>query len=87
MHSTWNAEPSMRSLRPTTSAIRPPIPASTSSKISPGAESLGGRSPVSVNPWRLAAVSVLMASMMRDSSPPETMRARGRSSSPGFGDT
>ena len=44
MHSTWNAEPSARSLRPTTSATRPPMPASTSSKIRPGADALGGRS-------------------------------------------
>ena len=36
MHSTWNADPSARSLRPTTSATRPPMPASTSSKIRPG---------------------------------------------------
>ena len=31
-------------MRPTTSATRPPMPASTSSKISPGADALGGRS-------------------------------------------
>ena len=38
MHSTWNADPSARSFRPTTSATRPPMPASTSSKIRPGAD-------------------------------------------------
>ena len=79
--------PERASLRPTTSATRPPMPASTSSKISPGADALGGRSSASLNPWRDVAVSVLMASMTRDSSPPETMRASGRRSSPGFGDT
>ena len=36
---------------------------------------------------RLSAASVFSASMTRDSSPPETMRASGRSSSPGFGET
>jgi hypothetical protein len=41
MQSTWNADPSARNFRPTMSATRPPIPASTSSKIKPGAEALG----------------------------------------------
>ena len=53
----------------------------------PGADALGGRSAASLNPWRVVAVSVLIASMMRESSPPETMRASGRRSSPGFGET
>ena len=63
------------------------MPASTSSKIRPGATPLGGRSAASVHPARDVAVSDLIASISRDSSPPETMRASGRSSSPGFGDT
>ena len=41
----------------------------------------------SLKPCRDVAVSVLIASMMRDSSPPDTIRASGRRSSPGFGDT
>ena len=77
----------MRSLRPTTSAARPPMPASTSSKIMPGADSLGSRSSASLKPRRPAAVSVFTASMIRDSSPPETIRASGRRSSPRLGDT
>ena len=68
------------------SAARPPIPASTSSKINPGAAAPGGRAAVSLNPWREVAVIVLSASITRESSPPETIRASGRSSSPGFGD-
>ena len=63
------------------------MPASTSSKINPGATPLGGRSAASVHPAREVAVSDLIASISRDSSPPETMRASGLSSSPGFGDT
>ncbi len=58
---------------PTTSATAPPMPASTSSKIS-------------VLPGASVDASVLSASMMRDSSPPEAMRASGRTSSPGFGE-
>ena len=34
MQSTWNRSPSARSVAPTTSATRPPMPASTSSKMS-----------------------------------------------------
>ena len=60
MHSTWNADPSVRSFRATTSATRPPMPASTSSKIRPGADALGGRSAASLKPCREVAVSVLM---------------------------
>src|SRR5947207_2179564 len=63
------------------------MPASTSSKISPGAEPLGGRPSSSFHPRRELAVSVFIASISRDSSPPETMRASGRRSSPGFGET
>ena len=36
---------------------------------------------------RRSCASVFSASMMRDSSPPDTMRASGRRSSPGFGET
>ena len=86
MHSTWNIDPSARRFRPTTSATRPPIPASTSSKMSPGAPAPPTRSP-SPAESRAPNVSVLMASMMRDSSPPDTTRTRGRKSSPGLGDT
>ena len=63
------------------------MPASTSSKTSPGADPLGGRSAASLKPKRAVAVSVLIASMIRDSSPPDTIRASGRRSSPGFGET
>src|SRR5258708_17802999 len=63
------------------------MPASTSSKIRPGAESLRGRSVAPLKPWRDVAMSVLMASMTRDSSPPDTILASGRRSSPGLGET
>src|SRR5438034_409292 len=68
---TWRLRPSWRSLRPTTSATAPPMPASTSSKMS-------------VAPLSSAAARVLSASMMRDSSPPEATRASERGSSPGL---
>src|SRR5438034_416395 len=71
MQRTWRLRPSWRSLRPTTSATAPPIPASTSSKMR-------------VAPRSSAAARVLSASMMRDSSPPEATRASERGSSPGF---
>ena len=73
MQRTWKRSPSARSFSPTTVATRPPMPASTSSKMS-------------VLPGWSAAASVLSASITRDSSPPDTMRASGRRSSPGFGD-
>ena len=79
MQSTWNRSPSSCSLEPTTSATRPPMPASTSSKISvlvPRRRRAGSESP-----------SVFSASMTRDNSPPDTIRASGRRSSPGFGET
>src|SRR5437762_2147631 len=68
---TWRLRPSWRSLRPTTSATAPPMPASTSSKMS-------------VAPLSSAAARVLSASMMRDSSPPEATRASERGASPGL---
>ena len=56
-----------------------------------GRASAGGRAlralPASGPLRRAPKVSVLMASMIRDSSPPETMRASGRRSSPGLGET
>ena len=72
MHSTWDRLAERRSFSPTTAAVRPPMPASTSSKTS-------------VRPGCSPAPSVLNASMTRDSSPPEAMRASGRGSSPRFG--
>ena len=57
MHSTWNDSPMPRSFFPTTSATRPPMPASISSKIS-------------VLPGASAAASVRIASITRESSPP-----------------
>ena len=50
---------------------------STSSKISPGADAPGGRPAASLNPCRDVAIR-FGASMIRDSSPPDTMRASGR---------
>ena len=82
MHSTCEAAPSRRSLRPTTSATRPPMPASTSSKMRPGGASPGTRTAESGAAVPLVNSSVLIASMMRESSPPDTIRARGRSPSP-----
>ena len=73
MHSTWNRSPSSRSRAPTTSATAPPMPASTSSKIS-------------VLPGSSVEASVFSASMIRDSSPPEAIRASGFTSSPGLGE-
>ncbi len=73
MQTTWNRDARRCSLPPTTSATAPPMPASTSSKIS-------------VLPGASVDATVLSASMILDNSPPETMRARGRSSSPGFGE-
>lgn len=73
MHSTWQCRPSRCSLAPTTSATAPPMPASTSSNTS-------------VLPGTSVEASVLRASVRRDSSPPETIFASGRSSSPGLGD-
>src|SRR5207253_2201202 len=73
---------------PTTSATRPPMPASTSSKIRPGFPApLGRPSRPLPAASRTPKVSVLTASIIRDNSPPETMRASGRRSSPGFGET
>ena len=58
--------PAPAACRPTTSAVWPPMPASTSSKMS-----------VRAGPF-CADDSVLSASITRDSSPPETIRASGR---------
>ncbi len=74
MQRTWKRSPSDASFCPTTVATRPPMPASTSSKIRVLA------APAS------AAASVFKASMTRDSSPPDTILASGRRSSPTFGD-
>src|SRR5438552_4095771 len=74
--STWWRSAIARSLRPTTSATRPPMPVSTSSKTSVLPTS--GSSRVATD---------FKARRMRDSSPPEAIRARGRSSSPGFGES
>ncbi|MNC85211.1 hypothetical protein D3C83_08000 [compost metagenome] len=57
-HSTWWCVPNCFSMRPTISATRPPIPASTSSKMSVGTRAT-----------RL--VTVWIARLSRDSSPPE----------------
>ena len=59
-------------LRPTGSALRPPIPVSTSSKTSVGVSSASAR-------------TCLIARATRDSSPPDAIRASGRAGSPGFG--
>ena len=61
------------SLVPTFSAMRPPIPVSTSSNIITGIVSC------------LFRID-FKASMMRESSPPDAILARGRSSSPGLGE-
>ena len=63
VRATW------RSFLPTVSAVLPPMPTSTSSKISTGTASV-------------AASTTLSASIVRESSPPEAMRASGRTSSP-----
>jgi hypothetical protein len=59
-------------LRPTGSALRPPMPVSTSSKTRTGVSSASAR-------------TLLIASATRDSSPPDAIRASGRAGSPGFG--
>src|SRR3984893_15006210 len=72
--STWRPAALAASFWPTTSATRPPIPASTSSKTSTGTSSAAAR-------------TVFAASITRDSSPPETTLARGRRSSPGLAES
>ena len=71
MQSTWYRSASPCSLAPIRSAASPPTPASTSSKTS-------------VRPGRSVEITVRSASMTRESSPPEAMRASGRTSSPGL---
>ena len=66
------ARASAQRLRPTGSALRPPMPVSTSSKTSVGVSSASAR-------------TCLIASATRDSSPPDAIRASGRAGSPGFG--
>src|SRR5207249_12088561 len=63
---------SVQRLRPTPSALRPPIPASISSNTSVGVASA-------------SASTSLTASATRDSSPPDAIRDSGRAGSPGFG--
>ena len=71
-HRTWWRRASAHRLRPIGSALRPPIPVSTSSKTSVGVSSASAR-------------TCLIASATRDSSPPEAIRASGRAGSPEFG--
>src|SRR5262249_24398853 len=68
---TWCARPSAASFWPSTSPSRPPTLASISSKTS-----VPGRS------W--PARTVLSASIVRDSSPPEATLRSGRAGSPGL---
>src|SRR5439155_10421 len=68
---TCRPAPTAASFSPTTDAARPPIPASTSSNTMVGARSYPERTTCS-------------ASMLRASSPPEAMRASGRTGSPGL---
>ena len=62
-----------RSFSPTMVAVFPPIPASTSSNINVGI-------------WSARARMLFMASMTRESSPPEAMRAIGFGDWPGLGE-
>ena len=71
-HRTWWSRASAHRLRPTGSALRPPIPASISSNTSVGVSSASAR-------------TCLIASATRDSSPPDAIRASGRAGSPGLG--
>ena len=73
-HSTWRSRPRRASSLPTISATRPPIPTSTSSKISVGTA-------------LSRLVMTWIASPMRDSSPPEATLARLRSGWPAFAAT
>ena len=66
---TWACSANRTSFSPTARAVRPPTPASTSSSTS-----------VSGPPCALAAT--LIASAIRDSSPPEAVLASGAGSSP-----
>ena len=70
-HSTCPAEASALSCRPTISATAPPTPASTSSKTRHCR-------------WAALSVATCRARLMRDSSPPEAVPARGRGGWPGF---
>ena len=66
------ARASAHRLRPTGSALRPPMPVSISSKTRVGVASAAAR-------------TSLIARATRLSSPPEAIRASGRAGSPGFG--
>ena len=81
--STWLAADRSLRRRPTTSAARPPMPASTSSKTrvrtGPPVERDLEEAP--------SATHVFRASAMREISPPEATLSRGRGSSPGLADT
>src|SRR6185312_3047538 len=66
---TWCREPSVCSRRPTATPASPPIPASTSSNTS-----VGGASDSTTR----------VASIARESSPPDAARASGRAVSPGL---
>ena len=72
-HSTWWSRDSSFSLWPTDSAMRPPMPMSSSSNTSVGMRSDSARITFS-------------ASMTREISPPDAMLASGFSSSPALGD-
>ena len=75
MHSTWNVPPSAASLLADRVGHAPAdagVDLVEDQRL-PGLRRVDAR--------------VLSASMMRDSSPPETMRASGRRSSPGLGET
>ena len=64
----WQTRP----LRPIGSALRPPMPLSTSSNTRVGV-------------WSASATTRLMARATRDSSPPDAIRASARAGSPGLG--
>ena len=71
-HRTWWRRASAQRLRPIGSALRPPMPVSTSSKTSVGVSSTSAR-------------TCLIASATRLISPPEAILASGRGGSPEFG--
>ena len=70
-HSTCALPPSSRNSVPTVSPVVPPMPASTSSKISVGVVCV-------------AAVTTWMARLMRDSSPPEAILCKAPAGLPGM---
>ena len=71
MHNNWQCWPSCDNSRPTISAVAPPMPTSTSSKMRLGV-------------MLVVAMTTCMAKLMRDNSPPDAILAKGLALWPGL---